>query len=547
MKSQIIRIFFVIHGIIAVLLPVIVSAEETPNYTSRIFPDPNGKLIYIPDDLGNTIPDFSHAGYEGGGVALPYVPVKETLWPVAGDNAPLIQAAIDRVSSMPPDADGFRGAVLLKQGYYKLESQLHISASGVVLRGEGQGDTGTILFGYGVFDSPDNRTTANLIVVGGKSCWDEQSGSAQPITDDYVPVGANIFQIKDAKGFRVGDTVLVVRHGNQDWIDELGMNLENKEWRWDPFSIKFDRIITGIEGNIVTIDAPIVCAIENRWGGGELVKYTDKERISQVGIENLRGLSDFDVSVRTKEYGNIDRQPYIGEEYYSDEKHYWNFIAIDNTKNAWIRNVTGLHFAYSLIGVGEGTKWITVQDCSSLEPVSGRWGGKRFTYLIQGQLILIQRCSSDKGRHSFVLSGPQACGPNVFLDCSVTVPYSSSEPHYKFVTGALYDNVIAPLTARFWQKIVIGWAGANCVFWNCEGQYLIQKPPAAQNYAFGHIGIHATVFNTYFQDLTKENGYIESWDRHVDPQSLYLEQLKNRLGEDAVKNIGYGNNSMKNR
>ncbi len=99
------------------------------------------------------------------------------------------------------------------------------------------------------------------------------------------------------------------------------------------------------------------------------------------------------------------------------------------------------------------------------------------------------------------------------------------------MTGALYDNVKAPLTARFWQKIGIGWAGANCVFWNCEGQYLIQKPPTAQNYAFGHIGIHATVFNTYFQDLTKENGYIESWDKHIDPKSLYLTQLKERLGE----------------
>jgi hypothetical protein len=31
------------------------------------------------------------------------------------------------------------------------------------------------------------------------------------------------------------------------------------------------------------------------------------------------------------------------------------------------------------------------------------------------------------------------------------------------------------------------WAGANMVFWNCEGPYLIQKPPAAQNFSFGHI------------------------------------------------------------
>ena len=204
-------------------------------------------------------------------------------------------------------------------------------------------------------------------------------------------------------------------------------------------------------------------------------------------------------------------------------------------------NVTALHFAGSLVRLGEGAKWITVQDCVSLEPVSLRMGSRRFTYRIHGQLTLIQRCTSDKGRHSFVLLGYQACGPNVFLDCEATIPYSSSEPHYKYVTGALYDNVLAPLTSRFWKEISIGWAGANCVFWNCEGQYLIQKPPTAQNFAFGHIGIHATVFNTRYQDLTKKDGYIESWDKHVNPKSLYLKQLEDRMGSQALVNIGYDN------
>jgi hypothetical protein len=100
----------------------------------------------------------------------------------------------------------------------------------------------------------------------------------------------------------------------------------------------------------------------------------------------------------------------------------------------------------------------------------------------------------------------------------------------------LYDNVKAPLTARYWKNISIGWAGANIVFWNCEGDFLIQKPPTAQNYSFGHIGIAAVIFNTPLQDLSKERGYIESLDRHVTPRSLYLTQLKERLGEGAVKN-----------
>ena len=102
-----------------------------------------------PTTQGNTIHDASHAGYRGGGVAIPTVPVRETVWPVAGDNTAHVQAAIDRVSARTPDANGFRGAVLLRAGYYRLATPLRIQASGVVLRGEGMGDTGTVLVGTG--------------------------------------------------------------------------------------------------------------------------------------------------------------------------------------------------------------------------------------------------------------------------------------------------------------------------------------------------------------------------------------------------------------
>jgi hypothetical protein len=87
------------------------------------------------------------------------------------------------------------------------------------------------------------------------------------------------------------------------------------------------------------------------------------------------------------------------------------------------------------------------------------------------------------------------------------------------------------------EDINIGWAGANTVFWNCEGDFLVQKPPTAQNFWFGHIGLNAVVFNIPFQDATKENGHIESLDRHITPRSLYLTQLREHLGDAAVRQI----------
>ncbi len=509
---------------------------------SRVHPGPTGKLIYTADEQGNTIPDFSHAGFGGGGAPIPTVPIKETVWPVAGDNTANLQAAIDRVSALPLDPSGFRGAVLLKMGYYKMATPITIQASGVVLRGEGMGDTGTILIGTGNprANAPTGRgfgrTLPTLVKIAGPAGWVAAEESKQQVTADYVPVGTRSIPVASARRFKAGDTVIVRRIGNQDWINTMGMNGTTPATTWKPFNVEWDRVVVDVQGNTILIDAPITCAIEKRWGGGEVLKYEDPGRIENVGVENLRGMSEFDPTKRTKEYGNMDRPNYEGEEYYSDEDHYWNFITLDNIRNAWVRNVTALHFAYSMVGTQRGAKWITVQDCVSREPVSRRMGARRFTFGLRGELTLVQRCLSDKGRHSFMMGQPTSTS-NVFLDCTATHPYSSSETHEQWATGGLYDNVHAPLTARFWKDINIGWGGGNTVFWNCEGPFLVQKPPTAQNFSFGHIGVDAMIFNTAFQDPTKEAGYIESLDTHVSPRSLYLTQLRDRLGENALRNV----------
>jgi hypothetical protein len=375
-----------------------------------------------------------------------------------------------------------------------------------------------------------------LIGIGGASGAMPDEASAQAVVDDYVPVGARTLRVTSARGFRPGDAVIVRRIGNQDWIAAVGMAAGSTASPWRPFDVDWDRVVVDVQGNTLTFDAPITCAIEQRWGGGLVMACDDAGRIEKVGIENLRGVSEFDPTVRTANYGNMDRPDYTAEEYYSDEAHYRDFISLDNVKNAWVRNATALHFVNSMVATQRGSKWITVQDCVSREPVSVRAGGRRFTFALRGQLALVQRCQSDKGRHSFMAGQPTGSG-NVFLDCRATSPYSSSEPHEQWATGTLYDNVHAPLTARYWKDFVIGWAGANTIFWNCKGDFLVQQPPTAQNYSFGHIGVNAVIFNTEFQDLSKPKGHIESLDRHVSPRSLYLAQLADRLGEAAVRRV----------
>src|SRR6185369_8239282 len=72
----------------------------------------NGHVTYGFNSVGDRIPDFSSAGYGGGGVTIPTPPVTMTLNPNAsGDDTARIQAAIDNIGSMPIGANGFRGVL----------------------------------------------------------------------------------------------------------------------------------------------------------------------------------------------------------------------------------------------------------------------------------------------------------------------------------------------------------------------------------------------------------------------------------------------------
>ena len=131
------------HSLLVATL-VLLASEASAQTSALVSIGSGGKLEYTPyvnwgqTNAVNTIPDFSFAGYRGSGVAIPKLPVAETLLPVTGDARAAIQAAIDRVSARVPDANGFRGAVLLKSGRYEVNGSLLIKASGVVLLGEGQ-------------------------------------------------------------------------------------------------------------------------------------------------------------------------------------------------------------------------------------------------------------------------------------------------------------------------------------------------------------------------------------------------------------------------
>ncbi len=494
------------------------------DHSKIVYPGKDGKLVYVPDENGNTIPDFSNCGYMGGGVKLPDVPVRVTIEPGNGDAGPQIQAAIDKVSALPPDTSGFRGAVVVKKGIYKIGAPLRIRTSGVVLRGEGQGENGTVLVAT-------QKKQHSLIEIAGQS-FGKPVGTTRRVVDPYVPVGSRSLKLDSSKGLSVGDHIVVRRIGNKEWIHEIAMDQikvrpedPTGTVQWTPFNLEFDRFITGINGDRIAIDAPIMCAIEQRWGGGEVALFDDTGRINKIGIENLRGDSEFDRK-KTEVYDEEKK-----DKYFSDEEHGWDFINVNFAENVWVKNITAIHFGYSAVNIRQA-KWVTVEDSKCLDMVSEITGSRRYSFNINGQMCLVQRCETETARHAFVL-GSHVCGPNVFLNCKATNSYNSSEPHHRWSVGGLFDNVSAQIAIqdRQWMGSGHGWAGANYVAWNCEGPLVCQRPPTAQNWAIGQIGEKQPgAF------APRPDGYWESRGRHVDPTSLYLKQIEDRLGS-APKEI----------
>lgn len=466
---------------------------------------PSDTLTYTTDAQGNRVPDFSGAGFEGGGVPLPRVSAKVRVDPAPGDVGPRIQAAIDYVSSLPLDAHGLRGAVLLARGRYEIGGHLSVVASGVVLRGEGEGEDGTVLVATGT----DRRT---LIQVAGRADRVDRA-PAVAIADAYVPVGATQFSLASTADLRAGDRVVIRRPSTKAWIAAIGMNdaPAREPFAWAPgkMDIVWERTIAAIDGNRVTIDTPLTTALERDFGGATVTPVAWPGRIAQVGVENLRCESTFEAS-----------NP-------KDEQHAWMAVALDDVENAWVANVTAVHFASSAVQLGAGVRAVTVEDCACLAPVSEIGGYRRHSFHTSGQQTLFLRCRAEHGIHDFTV-GYLTPGPNVFYDCRADESLGWSGSIGSWASGVLFDNVhidgagLNLDNLETWNQGV-GWAAANSMLWQSSASVMaVRRPPTAQNWAVG-------VWAEFLGD-----GGWDQVNEFVRPESLYAAQLAQRRGRSAI-------------
>jgi hypothetical protein len=469
-----------------------------------------GKLLYKADKKGNIIPDFSKVGYRKGEMP-PVVNVVETVSSEPGDDYLRIQNAIEKVEEMPLNINGFRGCVLLKKGKYQISQELKITKSGIVIRGEGDSETGTVLIAT-------EATQYNLLSVRGSGSWNEIKGTRTKIAQSYVPVGTKELTLASAQGYSVGDKVIVFRPGSAQWIHDLKMDRivprsdgnQIKQWSPKKYNTSFDRVVEKISGNKIVIDQPIVMPMEDKYGGGFVYQFTFDTRISNCGVENILMKSSF-----TSE---------------TDENHAWTAITIDKAENCWIKDITTKYFGYSLVTINKRAKYISVLNCKCFDPKSIITGGRRYSFNINGQMCLVSECESKGGRHDFTQGGSKVAGPNVFTRCRATETHADCGPHQRWSMGALYDMIESTGDINVQDRgnwgSGHGWAGVTYILWNCKARKICVQNPwvTGNNYC---IACRAQKSNGKLPD--RPNGIWEGQrEINLEIESLYEAQIQAR-------------------
>lgn len=513
----------------------------------------NGKLVYKPyTDKGDTIIDYSYAGYKASEEPIPSIPTVATLEPLPGspaatkstegrlaypegpDSLARIQAALDNIAARGPADDGYRGALLLTRGTYYVNGQLTLK-SGVVLRGEGDGAEGTVL----VFNNPGGTA----IMMGG-TVNRANLDIVSDIADDYVPSGSKQVTVKDASGINVGDHIKIKKLTNQAWVlaldmvdprteSQMGRERKGKPWKGEQYQVEHVRKVTAVEGNTIHFDVPLPQSIAKEHGGGRVIKTDMSGSDTLIGTEGLRVISNFNPSIKQTARGKDG-----GVEYSADEDRNLAGGIHMSVINGWVRNCTVMHtshFAYRMTWA----LYVTVRDCKSLQPVSVLRGGRRYSFSNDDtSMSLIYNCLAEEGRHDYV-TGSRDHGPIVFVKSRALNAKGPSGPHQRWATGVLFDSLelvdggSIDVINRGYSGSGHGWAGANVVIWNSTAPSIRVENPQTpeQNFAIGNARTPSV----------SGDGFVENSGDPVESESLFVQQLIDRIGRaKAMEVLKYG-------
>ena len=364
-----------------------------------------------------------------------------------------------------------------------------------------------------------------------------QSAKENPISiygvaDEYVPAGAISLSVKDAKGLAVGDVIWIWRPVTEKWIHFMGMDAlvrdgKHQTWIKSGSTMKYERTIRSISGKCLTLDVPLTDDMDARYlvpDTAVVVKTAPFKRLTHCGIESLRIISPPPAGTLTAK-NNLA-------------------VRFDNCEDCWVKNVA-MHNTLGDVKVANHARRITIEEVHAVHTATvAKGAGYPSDFTLLGAQILVNRCSSVGDGSFYVATLDGGATLNVVLNCDFHGS-GGIQPHMRWSTGLLIDGCHLPDgkidfinrgTAGSGHGWAIGWA----VAWNCRAKSIdVQQPPGAVNWCIGCDG-EVNQRKLKNGEAPPQNGsWLSSPGTPVEPASLYLAQLRERLGPQALANIGY--------
>jgi hypothetical protein len=250
-------------------------------------------------------------------------------------------------------------------------------------------------------------------------------------------------------------------------------------------------------------------------------------RIAGVGVENLQILApDRSIAYRVDaEFDGID---------------------MDNVVDSWLRYVAFIDTTDS-VHIDHYAERVTILGVDVQQHSHVTSHAKPSDFSVNGSQILLDRCTGRGDNVWYVATQSRSEGPVVVLHCRFAGG-GMIDGHQRWSTGLLVDGCEVPdggidLRNQGAMGTGHGWTLDWSVLWNNKASsILVQNPPGVLNWSIGDVGQQEDapmrVFDTP-EGPPLLRGVIESSDHPVEPASLYLEQLRDRLGRQAVAAIGY--------
>jgi len=447
--------------------------------------DPTGRL-----------PDFSYAGYAQGELALPKVPVETnvTKFGAVGDgltdDTEAFQAAIDATD---------RGAIYIPEGTFRIEGQLTINKSLILLRGAGPDKT--------ILDFPNSLT--DLFGEAAQWSWNgglievKPTGSATTLStiSGGAKRGDNNLLVDDTQHL-VG-AEMVVLHLTDDSEGTLGRHLYAEQADGgdcsylQPITLSIPLRIESVRENAVHFTQPFRLDIRQEWQP-VLNSYPN---VDNVGFESFR------IRFPENEYaGHLNEPGYNG------------IFMKGGVINSWAKDLI-IENADNGILTDQLSKWITVDGVT----FEGRKGHHGLNIAHTADSLFMNLHYGSEWRH--YLTVDHRSNGNVFKKITSDGFQISMDHHRDSPFENLFTHIDTDANLFNGGNTCAGYpGGARNTFW---GHAYPLVPPY-----WKHIQTNLVGPTTIEASLTQDREWIEPLEDLL-PRDLHQAQLNRRMGWTA--------------